>query len=342
MPRLSSLPAALAAVIVLALAPAALAQTPRPQNNEIQFDLDATFMSPNNASRIAIVYTWLPGAINARDEVVPALRRFVRQPTELYAGAVRTTDTFDNVTGALVGGRFAPLGGRFYGLAELGIDYDTIENDPYEQEEAYIGGSARLEVGGRVLPLLQLGAAYSARSVLKAMPKSTLTGLRAERDGGAQDFDAVLTFSTPDDRLLLSAAVGWRDVDWTFAGPAPGQAIASGPHASLRGSLQLDFQTSILFRAFYSREDWENTRTVASPDPETPDFSDYLAKEFRAPNKPEGRVNVVEVELGLLYWFEARWGFRVSLGGGYSDAMPLVDSRDTPRFKAGVGFVSRY
>ena len=317
------------ALVALAWPTAAAARDVKAQNNEVAFDVDATFARRGqNNSDVALTYTWLPGALDQNDEVVPALRTFVRQPHQVWVGLRRTGDSYDSVTG-LHGGGTGWLGERFYGSAELGIEYDSVQNEIGQRiENAFISGNGRVEAGARVLPLLQLGGFYRIRPVLVPLPETNLVGDTIERSGAQQDFGAAIGLATPDDRLLLMAQLGYRVVDWRFTGSRnPGELGATGLVGALQTSYQLSSTTSLTLRGEVSSLDWENRR---------------MGQEDI--NELGGQATVLSVrgDLGFLYWFEGHWGFRVSFGGGYVGEGPVEGSFESGLFRLGIGFTTRY
>ncbi len=329
MKPLRLLAAAAVAVAAVSASPVvAQAREPQPQNNEIAFDVDATFgKSGNNDSNLLLVYSWIPGALDQNDEVVPALRRFVRQPSELNVRLQRQGDSYDSVTGLYGGGTAWLPGGTLFGSLDLGLEYDKVENEPFELENAFIAGSGRIEVGGRVLPLLQLSAFYRYRPVLLPLPETTASNVEVERSGATHEAGVGFGFATSDDRLLLGGGLGYRAIDWTFtdfhAGTIQGRAL----FASLRLSLQSSPKTSWFLRGEAATTDWINLRE------KQPDFTGLGT---------EGNVRSLQADAGLVYWFEGHWGFRISFGGGYIGQGPLLASQESGLFRVGVGFTTRY
>lgn len=303
-----------------------------PQNNEVNFDVDATFAKHGrNESDLNLAYTWYPAPLDRNDEVVPMLRRFVRQPLEIGGRLGRVTDVTDEVTGLYAFAQ-AWLIDRLYARAQAGLEYDRVTNEMSRLEDAFVSSNLRAEAGARVLPLLQLGGFYGDRSALIGLPDTTLTGVRTERSGQVQEFGGRLAFATPEDRLMLDVSGGYRMTDWSFVGNQAGDITGRSMFGTFRASLQLSPTASIYFRAEASTTDWVNHRMGQQ------EFID------QRPNGAGGNTRVdLRGDLGYIYWFEGRWGFRVSLGGGYFDKGPLFNQDfESGLARLGVGFTSRY
>jgi hypothetical protein len=322
-----------AAVLVTAAAGPAAARDVEPQNNEIAVDVDASFAKAgDNDSDVSATYTWFPGALDKNDEVVPVLRRFVRQPLEIGGSLTRMNDVTDTTTG-LSGFAQAWLGGIGYGRADLGLDYDSVINDPTGEEHAFLAGNARLEVGARVLSLVQLGGFYRYRPVLTTFPSPNgIIGIVQERSGQTQEFGVSLSFATPEDRLYFQALAGLRDVDWTFSGHYAGDVTGRAVFGQARLSLQLSPQISLFARGEFHTTDWDNERQGQTG---TGDMST---------NRPAQMTrHDIRADVGFIYWFEGKWGFRISMGGGYYDKGPLYfQDTESGLARIGVGFTTRY
>ena len=320
--------AAALATALLAVPLAASGKEPQPQNNEVSFDVDATFArARQNSSDLRLGYTWYPGALDKNDEVVPALRRFVRQPTEIGVRLQRGGDAYDAITG-FYGSALAWLPGDLvYGQVELGVEYDSVENELQRIENAFVAGVARAEAGVRVIPALELGGFYRYRPVLLTFPEQTLVGVTVERSGQSQEFGGRFGVGTPDDRLLLEGTFAYRMHDWTFEGQYPGDITGRALVGALRASVQLTSATSIVLRGEVESTDWVNHRA---------------GQDDVTGRGTEGNVLGVRVDVGYLYWFEGRWGFRVMLGGGYIEQGPLFQSFESGLFRLGVGLTTRY
>jgi hypothetical protein len=322
-----------AAVLVTAAAGPAAARDVEPQNNEVAVEVDATFAKAgDNDSDLTATYTWFPGAIDKNDEVVPVLRRFVRQPIELGGQLGRVNDVTDTIS-SLSGFGQAWLGGIGYGRADLGVEYDSVLNDPPKEENAFLAGNARFEAGARVLPILQLGAFYRYRPVLTTFPSPNgIIGIIQERSGQTQEYGASLTFATPEDRLYIQALAGVRDIDWSFTGRYPGDITGHAVFGQAKVSLQLSPEFSIFVRSEFHSTDWDNER------------QGQTGVGDMSTGRPTKMTRLdVRADVGFTYWFEGKWGFRISLGGGYYDKGPLFfQDVESGLARIGVGFTSRY
>jgi hypothetical protein len=323
-----------AAVLVAAAAGPAAARDFEAQNNEVDVQVDATFAKAgDNDSDVTATYTWFPGAIDKNDEVVPLLRRFVRQPLEIGGRLSRVNDVTDTITG-LDGFAEAWLAGIGYGRADLGLEYDSVLNDPPREENAFLAGNVRLEAGVRVLSLLQLGGFYRYRPVLATFPEPNgLIGIVQERSGQTQEVGLGLSVATPEDRLYFQALAGVRDVDWSFTGRYTGDITGRAVFGQARLSLQLSPEFSIFARGQFDQTDWDNERSG-----QTEHTSDM------ATGRPAKMTRLdLRADVGIVYWFEGKWGFRLSLGGGYYDKGPLFfQDIESGLARIGVGFTTRY
>jgi hypothetical protein len=318
----------LALVAVVAVPEAAHAKDVQPQNNEIAVDVDATFAKARqNSSDVQASYTWFPDGLDRNDEVVPALRRFVRQPLMIGARVERYGDAYDAITGLYGDARAWLPGDVLYGKLELGLEYDSVENEVQRIENAFLAGVARGEVGVRIIPALELGGYYRVRPVLTTFPDQTLVGVSVERSGQTQELGGTFGLATPDDRLLLEGSLGYRMYDWTFEGQFPGDITGRAKVGALRASLQLTSTSSIVLRAEVDSTDWVNHRA---------------GQDEITERGTEGNVLHVRGDIGYIFWFEGRWGFRMSLGGGYIGQGPLFQSFESGLFRLGVGFTTRY
>ena len=322
-----------ATVILTAVAGPAAAKDVEPQNNEIAVEVDASFAKAgDNDSDVTATYTWFPGALDKNDEVVPLLRRFVRQPLEIGGRLTRTNDVTDTISG-LDGFAQAWLGGIGYGRVDLGLEYDSVINDPIGEEHAFLGGNARLEAGARVLSLLQLGGFYRYRPVLTTFPSPNgIIMIVQERAGQTQEFGVTLSFATPEDRLYVQALAGLRDVDWSFTGRYPGDITGRAVFGQAKVSLQLSPQISLYARGELTTTDWDNER------------QGQTGVGDMSTGRPAKMTRLdVRADLGFTYWFEGKWGFRISLGGGYYNKGPLFyQDTESGLARIGVGFTTRY
>jgi hypothetical protein len=307
----------------------------RPQNNEIEVQADIVFQAgpnkyaPDNVSDITVGYVWLPGGgLDKNDVVVPVLRKFVRQPLELGVRYNRHSDQFDAVNGLQLHGTYWPI--RFvYVNPALGLEMNKVENDIGNTEGSYYATVVRAEAGVRVLELLQLGAFYHGRSLFDT-DNSDVLAVAAQRTGGENWYGLSLGFATPNDRLLLTTRAGFRDTDWSFEGFHRGTVSVEGVFAEARIAYQSGPTMSWFLRTNVSQEDWNDQRDQGE------------IGGMVIPRNGQKDVVGIDTDLGFVFWFEGKWGFRVSFGGGYTNGVPVEEGRETGRIRFGVGFTNRY
>jgi hypothetical protein len=157
------------------------------------------------------------------------------------------------------------------------------------------------------------------------MPSSS-TG--TTREGQQLDLVGVLRFATPTDRVLGWLRVGYRTTEYDFTGVQQGGLTTRGPLGELWVSYQFSSGFSMFLGAELRLEHWNNTRA---------NYDFFLLDPVR-----ERDVRFFQGEVGLIYWFEGRWGFRFAAGGGYSEAAPIFLDEDTARIRLGIGFTSRF
>jgi hypothetical protein len=326
---------ALAATVALAtLAPhLAAAKDITPQNNEVATDITASFANTgDNDSDVSIVYTWYPEALDKNDEVVPLLRRYVRQPTEIGGKATINNDITDTIYGLHAFGQ-GWLGGLGYGRGEAGLEYDAVINDPDDIEHAFLAANLRAEAGVRLFGLLQLGGFYRYRPVLITFPNPLGSlAITQERSGNTQEFGGSLAFATPEDRLYLQGMLGYRNIDWDFTGQYAGPITGKALIGQAKVSLQLSPRFSLYLSGEFSNTDWDNERLGQTGPP--PSVTG---------RPPKGTRIDVRGDAGFTYWFEGKWGFRIALGGGYYDKGPVrYQNYSSGLLRLGVGFTTRY
>lgn len=319
---------------LLVAAGAADAKEPDPKLHEVKAQVDIAAANQANWSLVDVQYTLSFGGIDRNDAVAPELRRFVRHPSAVWARFRRLGSTLDKRTGIGLGGVLYLLDGRLYGAGEVGIELDTVEYDPFE--DGYFAAPFRLEIGGRPMELLSIGAVYEGRPVLESTDDPDLPpNAIAYRDGGEHFVGAALAFSLPTDRLYAVAQAGYWLADWTFENFHAGSIGAQGVRADVLVSLQSSRSTSWQFRLKLAREAWDNER-------QGDEGANYVGGRL------ERTVYGAEGEIALLYWFEGRHAFRVGLGGGYRGAEPIYYAQvndvgqDLGFGKLLLGIVSRY
>jgi hypothetical protein len=326
------LAAQLLAVLVAVVGGAAPARGQRreePQPHEWAADIDITVSELSNSALVAIQYTWTPESLNRFDEVVPALRRFVRHPSSLFARVRHDGNTIDTRSAVEAGGALHLIDGRIFVQAQGGVERDEVR---YNFEDVYWAAPFTLEIGGRPHPLLALGLYYRGRPVLDASAGDEFLSA-SYRDGVEHELGGTVTGATPGDQLLASLSAGYYLADWEYTGTNPGPLDVKGWHAQARLSVQSSSTMSWTLSVKGRREAWDNGRLGE-------DISTLVGPDL------ERRVWAFEGDAGLLYWFKGKLGFHVTVGGGFETEPPIyydnfrVGTRGMGRL--GFGFVSRY
>ncbi len=330
MTRTRLAPSLLVAVVVaLALPSIAHAQELKeekqakiPQRHEFGVDFALVFAHRYNQSNLAARYVFTPEALDRRDDVVPLLRRHVRRPDELHVVAYHFGSQIDTMTGAFAGGSLHLFDKRLYLAADGGITFTNV-GDYDGHEDGYYTAPVRGEIGGYPLELLGVGAYWEARPVIDhTLPAADSGFAEVHRSGLDQEIGGVINFSLPTDRLLIRLLGGYRITDWTFTGFHPGPMTIRGAHVHAFVSYQAQVELSYYLQADVRYETWHNDRPL-DDDPLTP-FVDGVHRT----------VPFVDVEAGLIYWFEGRLGFGVALGGGWVGHPPTYQD---PRVGGGSG-----
>lgn len=297
---------------------------PRPQAHEVRIDFDIGVANRANASFFDGYYLWTPSPLDGNDVAVPAVRRFVRHPTEVYFRAKRDGSTLDTRTGVHAGGALHLLGGLLYARGQAGIELDDVRYDG--TEGGYTAVPYHLEAGGRPLPLLSLGAYFHGRPIIDSYG-SDIAGFSTEREGGEIETGGTLSFATPDDRVLATVSAGYYRADWSFKFFNPGELDVTGIRATAQLSWQSSPTFSLLFRATGSREYWDNNR-MGQGSVIDPPF--------------ERVVYNATADAGILYWHEQRYGFRFTLGGAFEGERPTINGDPRGYFRFGFGIVMRF
>jgi hypothetical protein len=298
------------------------------QYHEISAMADISIESGANTSTVDLQYILTPGGIDRQDEVIPALRRFVRHPSALYVQLHRrgasalTTDT-----SFAVGGVLHLFDGVIYGKGEIGINRTLVAYDE-TREDRYDTVPFTLEVGGRPIPLLSLGAFYSGAPIIGSKPNDgALAADKITRDGNDHTIGGVVEFATPDDRLHVKVTGSFHIIDWTFTGPQPGDITVRGPGVTLKLVYQLSAELGIGLFGSFKREHWVDSRAGDE---------DIIGRDL------DRQVKTLDVEGELVYWYRARFGFRFFVGGGFADAPPLLGQIYTGFGKFGGGIITRF
>jgi hypothetical protein len=321
--------AALAAAAAIVAPRAAAARDPFPQPGEVTVDIDTTFGGKfrNNAT-IDFLYLHSFEPLDKRDEVVPALRRFVRHPSTFYVHGLRDDLANDTTSYVGAGGQLWLSDQLFLG-GELGGEYVGVKNDD-EREGAYLGATARVEGGFRPGELVQIGLYYHLRPVLYNLPDTNPGAAETLRRGRTHDAGLTFGVSTPDDSWYVTGRAGFRMHDWSFEGGySDGDLTATGGHAQVRLSYQSGRTMSYYVDVDGYLMHWKNDRIRQSGLPEIEE-------------DPERDVFGASGEVGFLYWFEGKWGFRGGAGGGFEGAVPLPQNRDRGFVRFSLGFTTRF
>lgn len=323
---------AVASVMVLtpAAAVAAWGRRPQPQLHEFRADVDVSAIRQGNSAVIDLQYTFTPSALERRDAVVPALRRFVRHPSAVWARLHRDGSTLEGRTSLNLGGIGYLLGGRVHATGEVGIEHDEIKHDPFE-DTSYLAMPATLELGGRPLPLLSVGAFVRYRPILGTT--YARVAQNSERTGDEIRFGGTLTFATPEDRIFGTIWAGRQEADWDFTGYLTGPITTRGWVGGARLSFQTSPSMSVWLRAEGHLEDWQNGRV-----PPVDGNGNYI--EFLEDREAE--VWGVIADVGFTYWHKGHTAFRVSLGGGFESEAPVRGLRERGMGRIGVGLISRF
>ena len=316
------------ALLLLGLSVAtAHARRSEPQAHEVNANVDITLSEQSNAALIVVNYLWTPETIERYDEVVPALRRFVRHPSAVIARFRHDGGTLDTRSALEAGGILHLLGGHLYASGLGGIERDQVH---YNFEDVYWTTPFSAELGGRPHELLSIGGYYRGRPVIEAEGGDVANP--SFRDGIEHELGAAIQGATPGDQLLASLRGGYYRADWDYTGQNPGPLDVKGWRAQAKLSWQTSSTNSWTLNLLYRREDWDNGRLGE-------DFPDLVGEDV------ERRVTAFEGDLGFMYWFRGTLGFNVSLGGGYEDEPPIyyetfrVGTRGFGRF--GFGFAKR-
>jgi hypothetical protein len=300
------------------------------QYHEVSAMADIAIESGANTSTLDLQYVLTPGGIDRQDEVIPALRRFVRHPSFLYAAFHRrgaTALTTDN--GFAIGGALHLFDGVVYGKGEIGLQRTGVSYDD-TREDRYDTMPFTLELGGRPIPLLSLGALYSGAPIIGSKGADGIIASQIiTRDGSEHTFGGVVEFATPNDRFYLKLIGSFRRVDWTFTGPQPGDITVRGPGIQVKGVFQLSAEFGVGLFAMFRREHWVDDR-VGDDDPA------LIGRDV------DRQVKNLDIEAEVFYWHRAHVGFRFFAGGGFSDAPPLLGQIFTGFIKFGGGIVTRF
>lgn len=322
--------AALASLVGLGQSSIAHAEgDPYPQPAEVTVGLDAYFGTGRvNTAAADFRFVRYLEPLDKKDDVVPILRRHVRHPSLITVHVRRDGQTNDTANYLGAGGTFW-LGDLSLG-GELGGEYVTVLND-FDSEVAYLGLRTRLEAGYRLGELVELGLYYQLRPVIYNLPEAMPGIAEASRQGFTHDAGLSFAASTAGDEWFISGHAGLRVHDWSFSGGfQDGDLTATGVVADARLSYQTNRRLSYYLDVVGGYLDWDNQRFMA------PDSPTNVEGELQ-----RGQLTVIG-QVGIVFWFEGRWGFRAGLGGGYEAAAPYPRNQDRGILNFAIGFTSRY
>ncbi|MFH0903545.1 MAG: hypothetical protein V2A73_23190 [Pseudomonadota bacterium] len=324
---------ATALVTLTAAAPGAQARKkPDPQQHEVGASLDVLPSNVWTQSTLDLQYTWTPAFLDRNDEVVPALRRFVRQPDSLWARIHYDSITLESHTALHGGGILSLLDRRLFASGEVGLRWDALDRN---FENDYLSIPVSVELGGRPFPILSFGITGRIRPAIYTIQSDTGATIPASRRGNEKEAGITITVATPGDRFYATLSACYRLTNWDYYGFHPGEIEATGPNADLLLSLQVSPTTSWQLQLAGRHEHWDNRRGGDQG-------SDYVGPQTTID------ADAISASFGLLFWSRGRWGLRAALAGGYERIPPIFYARDVqvPRHRGFVGLrlglVSRY
>src|SRR5262249_38670336 len=177
---------------VLLLAPPAPAQ--ELQYHEVSADADVSIESGTNTSTAALQYTLTPEGIDRQDEVIPSLRRFVRHPSSAFVRIFRKGSvSIESRTGVALGGGRHLFDRAFYAGGDIGLQRNDVLFDDFMGGEGHYDILPfHLELGGRPVPLLSLGAYYFGEPIIGAQSGTDAPVNQITRSGGGKTLGGVV------------------------------------------------------------------------------------------------------------------------------------------------------
>jgi hypothetical protein len=296
-----------------------------PQRHEVEADLDIVTAEKRTLSVADARYTFTPEALERWDDVVALLRRHVRRPSEAYARVHRSGSQDETIWTFALGGIGYLFDGRAYGKADAGIEHHDVIYDQFE--DGFVTLPMRVELGGYPTDLFGVGGYYAFTPIAFATEDDDFGDSDIARSGATHEVGLATRFSTPSDRFYAELSAGWRVTDWEFDGMRAGSLGGNGPRARIALFLQGTPSLSYRLAVEGSREQWKNERPEEQPFIESEEKTSYN----------------LDIEAGLLYWFEGMNAFGISLGGGYFGGIPtIVIERDRAFGKISVHFTTRF
>jgi hypothetical protein len=304
------------------------------QRHEVDGDIDLNVVSLGNEAIFKLRYTFTPEGIDRNDEVPPILRRFLLHPASLWFEIAHDGGTRDAITRVELGGELHVLDGHIYARTEGGLGrHLTVFDEPYEF--GYWFATAYGEVGFRPVNGIEIGAFYRGSPIL-GPDKDDKAAQQAERSGLEQNFGALVTFATPNDRIYATVS-GYGIVnDWKFKTCVgclfPGDETVRGFGGSVRVAFQLTLTTSLQLQGSVERNHWIDSRVGEDAHFQLPLQNLTLDRS----------VWSAVAEADFIYWYAGRYGFRLSAGGGYNQAPPLLNARTSGLLRLGGGVLLRF
>jgi len=314
--------------IVLATGGSAQAREPDIQQHELSGEIDIAVQTGGNAALFDALYTFSPEGIDRNDEdTPPVLRRFLIHPSSVSLHVTQNGGTREAILTGTAAIELNPFQGAVYLRAEGGVGrHLTIYAEP-ALEFGYYFATVYGEAGFRPVNSLQLGVFYKGEPVLKE-DRDDMTGAQADRSGLESTFGATATFVTPNDRIFATFTGFGHVADWTYSPEFNGGKVTvRGFGGTARIAYLASMTTTLQFRGSVNRDHWVDGRVA---DNATPGFD------------VDRQVWTATGDADLIYWYLGRYGFRLSLGGGYAGAPPVYNSKATGLFDLGGGVMVRF
>lgn len=322
---------ALAATLAPALAGAA-EREPEPEQHEVDIGVDILVESLANSALLDLQYTFTPAGIDRHDVVPAIVRRFERHPTSFWARIVHFGGSREAITSARLGGILNPID-LLYIETEIGVERDLTRFDaPIDGGREYGYFAARFHAGVGVRPsdLWSIGAYYDGRPVIGTDTDDSISlSSQSERSGTEHTFGATTTFATPGERLFATINAYLYFADWNFIRWFPGDLTVRGFGGDVRLAYQLSFWTTLQLRGSVSRNHWVDMR---SGDDNTSVIVGDLDRQV---------YNALGA-IDFIYFYQSRYAFKVTFGGGYLGAPPEYNTKSTAVFNLGLGTTLRF
>jgi hypothetical protein len=312
---------------IVVAASSAVAAEPAPQDHEVRADLDISALTDANIAAIDAQYTYSPAGIDRNDDEPPILRRFLLHPASVDVRVLHFGGTREAITSLRAGLELNPLDGMLFVAAEGGFGrHLTPYAEPFEF--GYWFATVTGEVGVRPANWIRVSGFYTGEPIL-GPDRGEMSANQAERSGAEQRFGGNLTFVTPDDRVFTTLSGYGRVTDWTFVYTNPGTVSVRGIGASARVALLITPGLTFQVHGFVQRDHWVDQR--AGDNGSASIGGDVDRQVVRA-----------NAQADVIFWSKGRYGFRLSLGGGWEGAPPEIDARGSAVISLGVGSTVRF